>query len=51
MGEQLTGLMGGYPGGSRMQITPTASPLQQGLMTGLGGMAAYQGIKGMFPGQ
>ena len=50
MGEQLTGLMGGYPGGSRMQITPTASPLQQGLMTGLGGAAAYQGIKGMFPG-
>jgi len=49
-GEQLTGLMGGYPGGSRMQITPTASPLQQGLMTGLGGAAAYQGIKGMFPG-
>lgn len=48
MGEQLTGLMGGYPGGSRMQITPTASPLQQGLMTGLGGMAAYQGMKGMF---
>jgi len=47
-GEQLTGLMGGYPGGSRMQITPTASPLQQGLMTGLGGAAAYQGIKGMF---
>jgi len=50
MGEQLTGLMGGYPGGSRMQITPTASPLQQGLLTGLGGAAAYQGIKGMFPG-
>ena len=48
MGEQLTGLMGGYPGGSRMQITPTASPLQQGLMTGLGEAAAYQGIKGMF---
>jgi len=48
MGEQLTGLMGGYPGGSRMQITPTASPLQQGLLTGLGGAAAYQGIKGMF---
>ena len=50
-GEQVTGLMGGYPGGSRMQATPTASPLQQGLMTGLGGMAAYQGMKGMFPGQ
>jgi len=48
MGEQLTGLMGGYPGGSRMQITPTASPLQQGLMTGLGGAAAYKGIQGMF---
>jgi hypothetical protein len=47
-GEQLTGLMGGYPGGSRMQITPTASPLQQGLMTGLGGLAAYKGVQGMF---
>ena len=48
MGEQLTGLMGGYPGGSRMQITPTASPLQQGLMTGLGGAAAYKGLSGIF---
>ena len=47
-GEQLTGLMGGYPGGTRMQATPTASPLQQGLMTGLGGLAAYKGVKGMF---
>ena len=47
-GEQLTGLMGGYPGGSRMQITPTASPLQQGLMTGLGGAAAYKGLSGIF---
>jgi len=47
-GEQLTGLMGGYPGGSRMQITPTASPLQQGLMTGLGALSAYKGVKGMF---
>ena len=48
MGEQLTGLMGGYPGGSRMQITPTASPLQQGLMTGLGGAATYKGLSGIF---
>ena len=47
-GEQLTGLMGSYPGGTRMQATPTASPLQQGLMTGLGGLAAYKGVKGMF---
>ena len=47
-GEQLTGLMGGYPGGSRMQITPTASPLQQGLMPGLGGAAAYKGLSGIF---
>jgi len=47
-GEQLTGLMGGYPGGTRMQATPTASPLQQGLMTGLGGLAAYKGVQGMF---
>ena len=44
-GEQLTGLMGGYPGGTRMQATPTASPLQQGLMTGLGGLAAYKGFQ------
>ena len=47
-GEQLTGLMGGYPGGTRMQATPTASPLQQGLMTGLGGAAAYKGLSGIF---
>ena len=47
-GEQLTGLMGGYPGGSRMQATPTASPLQQGLMTGLGGAAAYKGFQNVF---
>ena len=47
-GEQLTGLMGGYPGGSRMQATPTASPLQQGLMTGLGGLSAYKGFQNVF---
>ena len=47
-GEQLTGLMGGYPGGTRMQATPTASPLQQGLMTGLGGLSAYKGFQNVF---
>ena len=47
MGEQLAGLMGGYPGGSRMQISPTASPMQQGLSTGLGALAGYAGFKNL----
>ena len=46
-GEQLTGLMGGYPGGSRMQISPTASPMQQGISTGLGALAGYAGFKNL----
>jgi hypothetical protein len=50
-GEQLTGLMGGYPGGSRMQITPTASPLQQGLMTGLGALSGAAGLKNVWGGK
>jgi len=50
-GEQLTGLMGGYPGGSRMQISPTASPLQQGLMTGLGALSGAAGLKNVWGGQ
>ena len=47
MGEQLAGLMGGYPGGSRMQISPTASPMQQGISTGLGALAGYAGFKNL----
>ena len=50
-GEQLTGLMGGYPGGSRMQISPTASPLQQGLMTGLGALSGAAGLKNVWGGK
>ena len=50
-GEQLTGLMGGYPGGSRMQITPTASPLQQGLMTGIGALSGAAGLKNVWGGK
>ena len=46
-GEQLAGLMGGYPGGSRMQISPTASPMQQGLSTGLGALMGYAGFKNL----
>ena len=47
MGEQLAGLMGGYPGGSRMQISPTASPVQQGISTGLGALMGYAGFKNL----
>ena len=50
-GEQLTGLMGGYPGGSRMQISPTSSPLQQGLMTGLGALSGAAGLKNVWGGK
>ena len=46
-GEQLAGLMGGYPGGSRMQISPTASPMQQGISTGLGALMGYAGFKNL----
>ena len=46
-GEQLAGLMGGYPGGSRMQITPTANPMQQGISTGLGALMGYAGFKNL----
>ena len=46
-GEQLTGLMGGYPGGSRMTMTPTASPMQQGISTGLGALMGYAGFKNL----
>ena len=50
MGEQLTGLMGGYPGGTRMTTQPTASPMQQALGMGIMGGLGYAGMKtaGMF---
>jgi len=50
MGEQLTGIMGGYPGGTRMQTAPSASPMQQMLGTGIMGGLGYAGMKtaGMF---
>jgi len=45
MGEQLTGLMGGYPGGTRMTTQPTASPMQQALGMGIMGGLGYAGMK------
>jgi len=52
MGEQLTGIMGGYPGGTRMQTAPSASPMQQMLGMGIAGGLGYAGMKnlGMFGG-
>ena len=52
MGEQLTGLMGGYPGGTRMTDQPTASPMQNLLGMGIGAGLGYAGMKnmGMFGG-
>lgn len=49
-GEQLTGLMGGYPGGTRMTDQPTASPMQNLLGMGIGAGLGYAGMKnlGMF---
>jgi hypothetical protein len=46
MGEQLTGLMGGYPGGTRMTTQPSASPMQQMLGMGIMGGLGYAGMKG-----
>ena len=53
MGEQLTGLMGGYPGGTRMTDQPAASPMQNMLGMGIAGGLGYAGMKnlGMFQGQ
>jgi len=50
MGEQLTGLMGGYPGGTRMTDQPAASPMQNLLGMGIGAGLGYAGMKnlGMF---
>jgi len=49
-GEQLTGLMGGYPGGTRMTQQPTQSPMAQALGMGIGAMGTYAGMgrAGMF---
>ena len=51
-GEQLTGLVGGYPGGTRMTDQPTASPMQNLLGMGIGAGLGYAGMKnlGMFGG-
>ena len=45
MGEQLTGIMGGYPGGTRMTTQPSASPMQQMLGMGIAGGLGYAGMK------
>jgi|TARA_R110000787_G_scaffold78140_2_gene171271 hypothetical protein len=45
LGEQLTGLMGGYPGGTRMTTAPAASPLQTYGQLGLAGLAGVSGAK------
>ena len=52
MGENLTGLMGGYPGGTRMTDQPAASPMQNLLGMGIGAGLGYAGMKnlGMFGG-
>ena len=47
MGEQLTGLMGGYPGGTRMTDQPTASPMQNLLGMGIAGGLGYAGMKNL----
>ena len=47
MGEQLTGIMGGYPGGTRMTTQPSASPMQQMLGMGIAGGLGYAGMKNM----
>ena len=47
MGEQLTGLMGGYPGGTRMTDQPTASPMQNMLGMGIAGGLGYAGMQNL----
>ena len=47
MGEQLTGIMGGYPGGTRMTTQPSASPMQQMLGMGIAGGLGYAGMRNM----
>ena len=52
MGEQLTGLMGGYPGGTRMTQQPSANPMSHMMGMGIAGGLGYAGMKnmGMFGG-
>jgi len=45
MGEQLTGIMGGYPGGTRMTTQPSASPMSQMMGMGIMGGLGYAGMK------
>ena len=47
MGEQLTGIMGGYPGGTRMTTTPNASPMQQMMGMGIAGGLGYAGMQNL----
>ena len=47
MGEQLTGIMGGYPGGTRMTNTPSASPMQQMMGMGIAGGLGYAGMQNL----
>ena len=47
MGEQLTGLMGGYPGGTRMTTQPSANPMSQMMGMGIAGGLGYAGMKNM----
>ena len=47
MGEQLTGIMGGYPGGTRMTTAPSASPMQQMMGMGIAGGLGYAGMKNL----
>ena len=47
MGEQLTGIMGGYPGGTRMTTAPSASPMQQMMGMGIAGGLGYAGMQNM----
>ena len=47
MGEQFTGIMGGYPGGTRMSTTPSASPMQQMMGMGIAGGLGYAGMQNL----
>ena len=47
MGEQLTGIMGGYPGGTRMTTAPSASPMSQMMGMGIAGGLGYAGMKNL----
>ena len=47
MGEQLTGIMGGYPGGTRMTTAPSASPMQQMMGMGIAGGLGYAGMQNL----